>query len=100
MVNPPSNVGPKWVLIAIDYFTRWTNATPLKEVTRWVILEFIEEIVTRFGVPQIIIYDNSKDFIESKISNWDFGLGIYLKNSSNYYPQGDGLTKYTNKKWS
>ncbi|KAH9322461.1 hypothetical protein KI387_017100, partial [Taxus chinensis] len=42
MINLPSSTGHKWVLTAMDYFTRWTEAVTLKESTDSVILEFLE----------------------------------------------------------
>jgi hypothetical protein len=32
-INPPSSKGHKFVLLAIDYFTKWVEAIPLKKVT-------------------------------------------------------------------
>jgi hypothetical protein len=32
-INPPSNKGHKFVLLATDYFTKWVQAIPLKKVT-------------------------------------------------------------------
>lgn len=98
MINPPSSVGHKWFLTTMDYFTRWTMFVPLKEATESVILNFLEEIITRFGIPQTINFNNAKYFLGSIISYWALRLGIYLKNSSNYYSQGNGLEESTNKK--
>jgi hypothetical protein len=40
------------VLVAIDYFTKWTEAVPLKNMTHKEVIEFItEHIIHRFGIP-------------------------------------------------
>ena len=49
--NSSSFVEGKYILVAVDYFTKWVEAIPLKEVTQAEIIDFIEEhIVYRFGI--------------------------------------------------
>lgn len=60
-------------------------------------LEFLEGISTRFGTPSTIISNNSKCFVGAHISSWAVEYGKYLKASSNYYPQGNGLVESPNK---
>jgi hypothetical protein len=43
------------VLLATDYFTKWVEAIPLKEVTSENMVEFVKEhIIYRLGIPQTI----------------------------------------------
>ena len=50
--------GHKYILVAVDYFTKWVEAIQLKEVTQAEIIDFIEEyIVQRFGIPQTLTTD-------------------------------------------
>ena len=60
-------------------------------------VEFLDSIVTRFGVPSTIISDNAKAFVGAHIYFWAIDHGIYLSTSSNYYPQGNGLVESSNK---
>jgi hypothetical protein len=84
-INPPSSKGHKFVLLAIDYFTKWVEAIPLNKVTSENMIEFVREhIIYRFGIPQTII-----DFAES--------MGIKLLNSSPYYAQANGQAEASNK---
>lgn len=69
----------------------------LKEANETTILNFYDDIVNRFGVPNSIIPDNALSFIGLKVTNWAFKHGIYLNTSSNYYPQGNGLVESSNK---
>ena len=62
-INPPSNSGHKWILVATDYFTRWTEAVALKDATESSVVEFLDGIVTRFGAPSTIILDNANSLI-------------------------------------
>lgn len=97
MINPMSSTSHKWVLTATDYFTCWTEEVPLKNATRIEILIFLKELISRFGPPKTIMLDNAWAFIGSRVTQISLCHGIYLKNSSNDYPQGNGLAKLTNK---
>ena len=96
-INPPSSAGHRWVLMATNYFTKWTEAIALKDANVSVVLNFYEDLVCRFGVPDSIISDNTLAFVRNKISEWVVEQGIYLNTSSNYYPQGNGQAESTNK---
>ncbi|GLJ17262.1 hypothetical protein SUGI_0299520 [Cryptomeria japonica] len=69
MINPPSSASHKWILAATDYFTRWTEAVAFRDATKASVLEFLDGIVTRFGVPSTIISDNAKAFVGTQISS-------------------------------
>ena len=97
MINPPSSDGHKWVLTTTDYFTRWTEAVALKESNEKAVLDFLEGIMMRFGVPFTVISANALAFLGMKLSEWAVKNGVYLKTSSNYYPQGNGLAESSNK---
>jgi hypothetical protein len=92
-----SSNGYTWILTASDYFTKWVEAIPTKWATDKVVMDFLEDkIITRFNVPAKITIDNAKAFSSTEISSY-FKYGIVLSNSSNYYPQGNGLAKSSNK---
>ncbi|XP_059068684.1 uncharacterized protein LOC131859145 [Cryptomeria japonica] len=97
VINPPSSAGHKWVLTATDYFMKWTEVMALKEATKFVVLNFYEDLIAIFGVLDSIISDNGLAFASFKISDWVVKKGIYLNTSSNYYPQGNGQAESTNK---
>ena len=67
VINPPSSAGHKWVLTATDYFTKWTEAVALKEANETAVLNFYEDLICRFGVPDSIILDNALAFIGNRI---------------------------------
>lgn len=96
-INPVSSAGHKWILVAIDYFTRWTEVVSLKDVIENSVVQFLEGIATRFGTPSIIILYNYKAFVGSYINLWIVQHDVFLKTSSNYYSQGNGLANSSNK---
>ncbi|KAL0392970.1 UNVERIFIED_CONTAM: hypothetical protein Sradi_2519800 [Sesamum radiatum] len=63
-----SSEGHLCILAAIDYFSKWAEAVPLKEVKKENVANFIRtHIIYRYGVPRYIITDNGKPFCNSLI---------------------------------
>ena len=50
-IKPPSSSSHKWILVAIDYFKIWIEVVALRDATNALVVEFLDGIVTRFGVP-------------------------------------------------
>ena len=66
-INPPSSKGHRFVLVATDYFTKWTEAVPLKNMTHKEVIEFItEHIIHRFGIPQTLTTDRGSSFVSRR----------------------------------
>jgi len=54
-ILPPSSKGHNFILVAVDYFTKWVEAIPLKKVTLANMNDFVKEhIVYQFGIPHTI----------------------------------------------
>ena len=67
-INPPSSKGHRFVLVATNYFTKWTEAVPLKNMTHKEVIEFItEHIIHRFGIPQTLTMDQGSSFISKEV---------------------------------
>ncbi|GJY27676.1 reverse transcriptase domain-containing protein [Tanacetum coccineum] len=60
----PEGLGKvKFLIVAIDYFTKWTEAKPVATITGAHIKKFMwDNIVCRFGLPGEIISNNEKQF--------------------------------------
>ena len=66
-VNPPLREYI-WILLVMEYFTKWAEAIPLHNATRGAMANFIKEnIIIRFGVPHRIISDNGTPFVNNKV---------------------------------
>jgi hypothetical protein len=58
----------KFVVVAIEYFTKWIEARPLATITSTTIRKFFwQQIIYRFGVPKELTVDNGSNLI-AKIS--------------------------------
>jgi len=67
-------------------------------VNEEVVINFLEQhIITRLGIHNSLVFDNSTYFSSLKLSEFSLEKGIILKYSEKYYPQGNGLAESTNK---
>ena len=97
-INPPSSKGHRFVLAATDYFTKWIEAVPLKNMMHWEVIEFItEHIIHRFGIPQTLTTDQGLSFISKEVREFAESYKIKILNSSPYYAQSNGQAESSNK---
>jgi transposase InsO family protein len=83
---------------ATDYFTRWSEVVVLRTVNTSKVIAFLNSnIITRFGIPDCLVFDNASYFSSLEMSEFSLEKGIKLKYSASYYPQGNGLAESTNK---
>jgi len=62
-ISPPSFNGHRFILSITDYFSKWAEAIPLREVKTSDVIKFIKHYVAyRFGVPRRIVHDNGPQF--------------------------------------
>ena len=59
----PSSFGYIYILVGVDYVSKWVETVPCRVVDHIVVLEFLKEnILSRFGVPEAIISDGGSHF--------------------------------------
>lgn len=69
--------GRRYVLVAVDYFTKWMEVEAVKNIKTYDVKEFIwRNVITRYGVPQSIVFDNSLPFKTPKLKDWVTEHGI------------------------
>ncbi|XP_065026133.1 uncharacterized protein LOC135650583 [Musa acuminata AAA Group] len=95
---PPASGQQKYIIVGVDYFTKWVEAEPLATITEHQMEKFVwRNIVTRFGVPRAIITNNGPQFAGRRFREFCAGHGIQLRFSSVAHPQTNGLAKVTNR---
>jgi hypothetical protein len=63
-IHQGSSKGHRFILVATDYFTKWTEAIPLRNMTHRKVISFVQEhIIYRFGVPQTLTTDQGPLFM-------------------------------------
>ena len=81
----------KFLLVAIDYFTKWVEAEALATITKVRIWSFVwKNIICRFGIPRTIISDNGRQFDSQVFRDLCSSLGIKNQFSSPRHPQENG----------
>jgi hypothetical protein len=97
-IYPSSSKGHRFVLVATDYFIKWTEAVPLKNMMHKEVIEFItEHIIHRFGIPQTHTMDQGTSFMSGQVRKFVDFYKIMLLNSSSYYAQANGRVESSNK---
>ncbi|GJW98930.1 reverse transcriptase domain-containing protein [Tanacetum coccineum] len=83
----------KFLIVAIDYFTKWIEAKPVATITGAQVKKFVwDNIVCRFGLPGKIISDNGKQFRDNPFKDWCEKLCTRQCFVSVKHPQANGLT--------
>ncbi|KAL0439574.1 UNVERIFIED_CONTAM: Gag-Pol polyprotein [Sesamum latifolium] len=88
----------KFLIVVVDYFTKWVEAEPLAKITEKEVIKFLwKNIVCRFGIPHALISDNGTQFSGKKLKEWCEGLAIKQFFTSVSNPQANGQTEVTNR---
>ncbi|XP_022024794.1 uncharacterized protein LOC110925130 [Helianthus annuus] len=81
----------KFIIVAVDYLTKWVEAKTLASTTAMVIRKFIwEHIICRFGLPLRIISDNGTNFASEDLQKWFKKMKIEQNFASVAHPQANG----------
>jgi hypothetical protein len=84
------------MLVAVDKFTKWVEASLVTTQDSTAAINFIKSIVFRFGAPRCIITDNGTNYTLKEFKNYCEGLGIKLKFASVAHPKTNGQVKKAN----
>src|ERR1044072_6169456 len=95
----PPAAGQVWyMVVAVDYFTKWIEAEALTTITSAKIQKFFyKNIISRFGIPHSFIRDSDTQFTDHKFRALLEGLHIKQHFSSVEHPQTNGQAEAANK---
>lgn len=97
-INPPSSKGHKFILAAIDYFSKWAELIPLKEDKGEYVEHFIRtQLIYRFGVPSRIMSDDGGPFKNKHVDKLCSKFKISYHYSTAYNPAANGQAEAFNK---
>ena len=84
---PKAARNKRFLLVSIDYFTKWVEAKPLANIRDADAKKFVwRNIVTQFGVPRTLISDNRLQFDSKAFRRYCCELGITNRYSTPAYP--------------
>ena len=88
----------KFLLVAIDYFTKLVEAEALATITKAKIRSFVwKNVICRFKIPMMIISDNGRQFDNQGFKDFCSNLDIKNQFSSPGHPKANGQTEVTNR---
>jgi hypothetical protein len=94
---PPAQGNLKYVVVAVEYFSKWIEAKPLATITSVTVQKFFwQNIVCRFGVPKAITVDNGTQFDAKTFKDFCDQIGMKIHFASVRHPESNGLVKRAN----
>ena len=87
----------KFLVVGIDYFTKWVEAEPVARITKQNVRSFVQKnIVCHFGIPRVLISDNEHQFDNTSFREFCKQLGIRNYYFSPSHPQANGQAEVAN----
>nr|GEY95294.1 reverse transcriptase domain-containing protein [Tanacetum cinerariifolium] len=92
----PSSKGNKYILVAVDYLSKWVEAKALPTNDARVVVKFLKSLFSRFGTPKAIISDRGTHFYNDQFARVLSKYGVTHRLSIAYHPQTSGQVEVTN----
>jgi hypothetical protein len=98
-INPPTKrSGEIYIITVTKYLTRWAEGAPVKFCRVETTTHFmIEQVITRFGSPRILMSDQGTHFINSTIKSMIEEFEFYHQKCTPYHAQENGTVQTVNK---
>jgi hypothetical protein len=94
----PSSFGFLYILLAVDYVSKWVEAIPTRTNDAKVVASFVQtNIFSRFGMPRVLISDGGSHFCNRTIEALLKKYGVTHKVSTPYHPQTNGQAEVSNR---
>ncbi|RVW74609.1 Pol polyprotein [Vitis vinifera] len=94
----PMSFGYSYILVGVDYVSKWVEAIPCKHYDHRMVLKFLKEnIFSRFGVPKAIISDRGTYFCNKPFETLLAKYGVKHKVATPYHPQTSGQVELANR---
>ena len=93
---PPSG-GNKYILVAVDYVSKWVEAQALPTNDARVVVKFLKKLFCRYGVLRALISDRGTHFCNSQVENVLKRYGVTHRLATPYHPQTSGQVELSNR---
>ena len=88
----------KFLVVGIDYFTKWVKVEALATITEKNIRSFVwRNIICKYRIPRVLVSNNGKQFDNNAFRDFCLELGIKNHYSSPAHPQDNGQVEVTNR---
>ena len=97
-VCDPTPEGHRYILVIADYFSKWTEAFPMKNKCAHTVANIlVEHIILRFGMPMVIHSDQGREFENGVMKSLCTLLGCTETRTAPYHPESDGMIECFNR---
>ena len=94
----PASYNNLYILLAVDYVSKWVEAIPTRTNDAKVVAQFLRSnIFSRFGTPRALITDNGTHFCNKVIDKVLQKYGVRHRTSLAYHPQSNGQAEVSNR---
>ncbi|KAJ9542541.1 hypothetical protein OSB04_029047 [Centaurea solstitialis] len=93
----PDSKGNKYILVAVDYVSKWAEAKASPTNDAKVVVNFVKSLVCRYGCPKAIISDRGTHFANHLLEKTLQRYGVHHRFSTAYHPQANGQAENTNR---
>ncbi|GJU66396.1 reverse transcriptase domain-containing protein [Tanacetum coccineum] len=93
----PSSRGNKYILVAVDYLSKWVEAKALPTNDARVVVKFLKSLFARFGTPRAIISDRGTHFCNENFSKVMSKYGVTHRLATVNHPQTSGQVEVSNR---
>ena len=93
---PLTKNGNKYIIVLVDYFTKWTEAEPLKS-TKSEDVKFLKLVFSRHGIPEVLVTDNDPQFVSDKTKAFLDLHDVYVQYIATYHPASNGEVENRNR---
>lgn len=91
---PKTATGNKYLVVFIDYLTKWPEVFVTKDQTAQTIARLlVERVIPQHGVPRELLSDRGANFLSKLVAEVCRLVGTKKINTSTYHPQTDGLVE-------
>ncbi|GJW05628.1 reverse transcriptase domain-containing protein [Tanacetum coccineum] len=93
----PSSQWNKYILVAVDYLSKWVEAKALPTNDARVVVKILKSLFARFGTPRAIISDRGTHFCNDQFAKVMLKYGVTHRLSIAYHPQTSGQVEVSNR---
>nr|GEX18797.1 reverse transcriptase domain-containing protein [Tanacetum cinerariifolium] len=91
-----SSRGNKYILVAVDYFSKWVEAKALPTNDARAVCKFLKSLFARFETPRVIISDRGTHFCNDQFVKVMLKYGATHRLATAYHPQTSGQVEVSN----
>nr|GEV21796.1 DNA-directed DNA polymerase [Tanacetum cinerariifolium] len=95
----PSSRGNKYILVVVDYLSKWVEAKALPTNDARVVCKFLKSLFAGFGATRAIISDRGTHFCNDQFAKVMLKYGVTHRLSTAYHPQTSGQVEVSNRGW-